>query len=195
MTRRRLRPDEVELWHKVTENTHALHPERKGHEAVMPRPKPIKKPHVYLPPADIEVGVKPFSAPSGHDLVPSIAERVARAPVTMDRKTFGKLKRGKMLPEGKIDLHGLTMDRAHPRLTSFILRAHADGKRLVLVITGKGRQSDDEGPIPVRKGILRHQVPQWLSTPPLAQVVLQIAEAHLKHGGGGAYYIYLRRHR
>jgi DNA-nicking Smr family endonuclease len=43
--------------------------------------------------------------------------------------------------------------------------------------------------------VLRHQVTQWLTTPPLAQLVLQISEAHLRHGGGGAYYVYLRRQR
>ena len=65
----------------------------------------------------------------------------------------------------------------------------------MLVVTGKGKDRDDGGPIPVRLGVLRHNVPQWLSTPPLAQIVLQVTEAHLKHGGGGAYYVYLRRNR
>ena len=49
--------------------------------------------------------------------------------------------------------------------------------------------------MPVRRGILRHQVPQWLQMPPLAPLVLQVTQAHGKHGGSGAYYIYLRRQR
>ncbi|MFG6543173.1 Smr/MutS family protein, partial [Sulfitobacter sp. M22298] len=53
----------------------------------------------------------------------------------------------------------------------------------------------DGGPIPVRDGVLRHQVPQWLSMPPLSSLVLQVAQAHVSHGGGGAYYVYLRRNR
>ena len=65
--------------------------------------------------------------------------------------------------------------------------------RLVLVITGKGKRRDDTGPIPQRVGALRHQVPQWLRLPPLGPAVLQITEAHLKHGGSGAYYVYLRK--
>ena len=68
-------------------------------------------------------------------------------------------------------------------------------RRLVLVITGKGRKPHDDNPIPVRHGILKHQVPHWLHSPPLSAVVLQISEAHLKHGGTGAYYVYLRRRR
>ena len=47
----------------------------------------------------------------------------------------------------------------------------------------------------VRDGVLRHQVPQWLSMPPLSALVLQITQAHVSHGGGGAYYVYLRRNR
>jgi DNA-nicking Smr family endonuclease len=113
----------------------------------------------------------------------------------MDKRAFTKLKRGKLAPEGRLDLHGMTLDRAHPALTRFILSSHKQGKRLVLVITGKGKMRDNGGPIPVRHGVLRHQVPQWLQMPPLSQAVLQVSQAHISHGGGGAYYVYLRRQR
>jgi DNA-nicking Smr family endonuclease len=130
-----------------------------------------------------------------HDLVPSLPDQLGAAPVQMDQKAFGRMKRGKLKPEGRIDLHGMTLDRAHPALSRFIQSAHKSGKRLVLVITGKGKLRDDGGPIPTRFGVLRHQVPQWLSMPPLSSVVLQVTQAHISHGGGGAYYVYLRRHR
>lgn len=113
----------------------------------------------------------------------------------MDHKTFGKLKRGRLDPEGRIDLHGMTLDQAHPALTRFILSAQASGKRLVLVITGKGKKSDESGPIPRPRGVIRREVPLWLAAPPLAQAVLQISPAHLRHGGSGAFYVYLRRNR
>ena len=116
-------------------------------------------------------------------------------PVTMDKRAHAKLKRGKLRPEARIDLHGMTVNRAHGVLTGFILRAHGQGKRLVLVITGKGKRADQHGPIPVRQGVLRHNVPHWLSIPPLSQTVMQVSEAHGRHGGGGAYYVYLRRPR
>ncbi|WP_371687459.1 Smr/MutS family protein [Thalassococcus sp. S3] len=113
----------------------------------------------------------------------------------MDQKAFGKMKRGKLVPEGRIDLHGMTLDRAHPALIRFILASQASGKRLVLVITGKGRKGADDGPIPTPRGILKNQVPQWLTMPPLAHAVLQVSEAHISHGGAGAYYVYLKRPR
>ena len=113
----------------------------------------------------------------------------------MDEKVFGRMKRGKMRPEAKLDLHGQTLASAHPRLIGFIQDAHASGKRLVLVVTGKGKSKQDEGPIPIRRGVLKHQVPAWLAQPPLGAIVLQVTEAHQSHGGGGAYYVYLRRTR
>jgi DNA-nicking Smr family endonuclease len=132
-------------------------------------------------------------AKSGHDLAPSLADALRQAPLQMDAKAYGKMTRGKLLPEARIDLHGLTLAEAHPELIGFILNAQSAGLRLVLVITGKGKVKDDHGPIPQRTGALRHQVPSWLRLPPLGQAVLQVAEAHLRHGGAGAYYVYLRR--
>ncbi|SLN30735.1 putative DNA endonuclease SmrA [Roseisalinus antarcticus] len=130
-----------------------------------------------------------------HDLMAGLSEQMAKAAVRMDRKTHTRLKRGKLRPEARIDLHGMTLDAAHPALMNFILSAHADGKRLVLVITGKGKHRDEPGPIPQRLGVLRHQVPQWLRMAPLVGAVLDVTPAHASHGGQGAYYVYLRRRR
>lgn len=194
MTRRRLRPDEIELWQQVADTAERLTPERatKGPESHPPHPKP-KPQRTIQPHKDFTLGAKAQRHAAGHDLLPPVQDRIAAAPLRMDKKAFARLKRGKMRPEGKLDLHGMTMAQAHPALTRFILTAHADGKRLVLVVTGKGKNRDDGGPIPVRHGVLRHNVPQWLAMAPLSSVVLQISEAHLKHGGGGAYYVYLQR--
>lgn len=113
----------------------------------------------------------------------------------MDAKAFARMSRGKLLPDARIDLHGLTLAEAHPELIRFVLDAHGRGHRLALVITGKGRRGRDDDPVPQRTGALKHQVPVWLHQPPLAPLVLQVAEAHLRHGGAGAYYVYLRRSR
>jgi DNA-nicking Smr family endonuclease len=111
----------------------------------------------------------------------------------MDTKTYGKMKRGKLVPEARIDLHGMTLDQAHPALTRFILTSYSRGFRLVLVITGKGLQDDPHDPIPRQRGVLKRQVPMWLRMAPLNTAVMDVSEAHLRHGGGGAYYVYLRR--
>ena len=111
----------------------------------------------------------------------------------MDRKQFLRMKRGKTQPEARIDLHGMTLAQAHPALTRFLVDANDRGLRTVLVITGKGRAGDEMGPMPQRRGVLKQQVPHWLSSGPLRQIVQQVTEAHLRHGGAGAYYVRLRR--
>jgi len=99
----------------------------------------------------------------------------------MDARTHTRMTKGKLAPEARVDLHGLTLAE----------NAQSAGLRLVLVITGKGRMMHEPVPRPI--GALRHQVPHWLRLPPLSQAVQQVAEAHLKHGGTGAFYVYLRR--
>lgn len=195
MSRRRLRPDELDLWNRVADTTERMHrpPPREDTKPKLKQSGP-KQPAPAPVPA-FKLGQSAKDSPAGHDLMSSVSDRVRNAPVRMDRKTHTRMKRGKLSPEARIDLHGMTLDRAHPALTGFIMRAASDGKRLVLVITGKGKDRDEQGPIPVRRGVLRHNVPHWLSVPPLSQLVLQITPAHASHGGAGAYYVYLRRLR
>lgn len=196
MTRRRLRPDEEELWRKVTANAERLHPEKPFEPSDFVTSTPATKPKRPAFEAVPRTIVGPTNKPRTQvSISPSVSEQIAGAELNMDRKAYGKLTRGKLRPEGKIDLHGMTLDRAHPALMRFILSAQGQGKRLVLVVTGKGKQRDDGGPIPVRFGVLRHQVPQWLSMPPLSSAILQVTQAHIRHGGGGAYYVYLRKNR
>ncbi len=192
---RGLRPEEEALWQKVIAQAKPLHTRNAAHPKPKPKPNKPHEPEVPLSLPGLEalrIGSK-AQPKHGHDFAPNLAESFARAPVHMDRKAFQQLKRGKLKPEGKLDLHGLTLAQAHPALNRFILGAQAQGKRLVLVITGKGKDRDDGGPIPQKLGVLRHQVPHWLQIPPLNNAVLQVAPAHIRHGGSGAYYVYLRK--
>lgn len=127
------------------------------------------------------------------DLAPHPRETLHAQPLRMDHKTHKRMTRGKLAPDARIDLHGMTLAIAQPVLTRFILNAHADGRRLVLVITGKGKPGGPDAPLPVRPGALRHNVPHWLHMPPLNAIVLQVRPAHQRHGGDGAYYVYLRK--
>ena len=182
------------MWHAVARTANAMHA------------APVRR-KLDLPPVTVAVHHhEPPRLPSFtlgekarktviHNLAPSLAESLDHAPILMDAKAHTRMRRGKLQPEARIDLHGMTLAEAHPELIRFILNAHAAGCRLVLVITGKGKLKPDTGPIPQRQGVLRHQVPLWLRQIPLSPCVLQIAESHLRHGGAGAYYIYLRRSR
>jgi DNA-nicking Smr family endonuclease len=112
-----------------------------------------------------------------------------KAPVYLERAAdpigghrAADLRRGRTEPEAKIDLHGMTHDGAYRALTGFLARAQSEDKRVVLVVTGKG-------------GVLREALPLWLGQPDLSALVSGIAEAHIKHGGAGAFYVSLRRIR
>ena len=148
-------------------------------------PHPLRRGHVPTPPAArtrVDLAMDPGDALS------------ARAP-SMDRRTYERMRRGRLEPEARLDLHGMTAERAHAALTRFVLSAHGRGLRLVLVITGKGRTGGDAAHAPHRAGVLRNALPHWLSQPPLAGHVLDARPAHARHGGAGAVYLYLRRAR
>jgi len=190
---RHLSREERALWEKIAKTTKPMEAEM---DIVGPEPaKPnfdFKKRNPDIP--QFSVG-SDANVARANDTLPGIADRLRAAPLNMDAKSFGRMKRGKLSPEARIDLHGMTAAEAHLELREFILDASASQKRLVLVITGKGRVRDDFDAIPARMGVLRHQVPQWLALPPLRNAVLQVTPAHVRHGGDGAYYVYLRRGR
>ncbi len=195
MSRRRtLRPDEQELWQAVARTANPLHP-----SLPQPRPAALHAPVTIATPAKPRLPTFTLGEKARktviHNLAPSLSDSLSQAPILMDAKAHARMTRGKLIPEARLDLHGMTLAEAHPELIRFILNGHSAGYRLVLVITGKGKQKPDHGPIPQRMGILRHQVPIWLRQIPLSPCVLQISESHLKHGGAGAYYVYLRRPR
>ena len=193
-------PEDKTLWQRVADTATPLEKRgvRRSASDLLPEPTPCAsspspQPTIErLPP--FRIGEK-HSSPDPNKLRHAVADKLAHAPVRMDHGTHRKMLRGKLKPEARLDLHGKTLAEAHPLLTRFVLDAFEDNKRLVLVITGKGKDRDEGGPIPIRRGVLRHQVPNWLHTPPLGAVVLDIREAHTRHGGHGAYYVYLKRRR
>ncbi len=126
-----------------------------------------------------------------------------RLPVALDRREQRRLAAGRIAIEARLDLHGHRRHEAYEELQAFILRSRARGLRHVLVITGKGSRSPREGEdmggggeagfsSPVR-GVLRQQVPQWLSGPTLCNYIVGFEQAHPRHGGEGALYVRLRR--
>jgi DNA-nicking Smr family endonuclease len=107
----------------------------------------------------------------------------------LGRRERSQLSRGRKEIDARLDLHGMTQTRAHRALSGFLLRAHSQGLTFVLVITGKGRAAGAES----ERGVLRRQVPQWLSLPEFRSLVVGFEEAHIGHGGEGALYVRIRR--
>jgi DNA-nicking Smr family endonuclease len=137
---------------------------------------------------------------------PPAAQAASQAPThnggssQIDAKLSRKIRRGQVEIDARLDLHGMTQATAHAALRRFIVRCAAQNRRTVLVITGKGRESRDEqdgdwwadmGREP--SGILRRSISGWLADPALRPLIVGFEPAAPHHGGGGAFYIRLKR--
>ena len=112
-----------------------------------------------------------------------------------DKNTWRKLKSGRIEPDGQLDLHGMGQKDAELAFEKFVMSAHQSGKRVLLVITGKGRGSGGNGGLPSQSGILRHSVVSWMNCHPLCDFVSDYSFAHSRHGSTGAYYVCVRKRR
>ncbi len=107
----------------------------------------------------------------------------------LDSKLLVRLKAGYYSPEAHLDLHGMNAEQAFTSLGEFVRDSYMQGRRCILVIPGRGKNS------PEGYGILREAVQTWLTRDPLKRVVLAFCTALPKHGGAGALYVMLRKHK
>jgi DNA-nicking Smr family endonuclease len=179
--KRDLSEEERALWESVAKQTKPL---RKKHRAT--------KPETVSPDTEGRVVAKPAALPKS--LPPARLPKMPKPTVPplapLGRRERSQLSSGRKEIEARLDLHGLTQARAHRALSGFLQRAHHDGLTFVLVITGKGKMGAES-----ERGVLRRQVPQWLSQPEFRTLVVGFEEAHIGHGGEGALYVRIRRSR
>ena len=170
----RIEPADRALWNAVTKTVKPL----KGVKVrtAKSRAEPATQ---DVPPAAQQKPAKPPATPA-------VKPKAPKPPplATLDRRTRSRVARGRVEIDAKLDLHGLTLERARPRLASFLASAQARDAGLVLVITGKGGT-----------GALRREVPFWLSAADLRPLVIGFEEAAPSHGGAGALYVRIRRPR
>ncbi|MHA7872289.1 MAG: Smr/MutS family protein [Hyphococcus sp.] len=105
------------------------------------------------------------------------------------------VRRGRMAIDGVLDLHGHTQASARAALLRFLAHARAQNHRCVLVITGKGggvRGAVRQG---AGRGVLRARFRDWMHEGPFREHVARASAAHAKHGGDGAFYVFLKRRR
>ncbi|WP_017932335.1 Smr/MutS family protein [Robiginitomaculum antarcticum] len=134
--------------------------------------------------------------PSGQTKLPSKRKPKIRAPYTapqayvapslkpLDQALDRKTRRGKISVDMKIDLHDLTQDEALAALVQGLGRARARRAKCVLVVTGKGSVTSG--------GVLRRRLPEWLARADIRPMIARYAPAHIRHGGSGAWYVYLK---
>lgn len=143
-------------------------------------------------PSTIPDQVRDGSPPrSGEDLKKPRPLAASTLDGTWDRKLSG----GAVQPDFTLDLHGHTLESAHVRLDHGLTQALAQGARILLLITGKPRPSDDHTSRGSRRGAIRAKVLDWLALGPHASRIAAVRQAHPRHGGAGALYIVLKRMR
>lgn len=163
---RLLKTDEKKIWGKVA-------------RTVSPRRRPTGK-----------KAAKPLPPPSGRDEfaamlrlppAPRAAER--KTPQSLDVNQDKRTRRGRVEIDVQIDLHDLNRERARAALVKAVIRASNQNHKTVLVITGKGLRGE---------GVLKRNFPEWISQAPIRPLVASYAPAHIKHGGSGAWYVFLK---
>ena len=184
MAKRRVTPDELELWRHVAQTVRPIKSRRRSAAPKEEAPSaPAAKTKAGKPaaPAPKAPPPKPQSPAKPHELTHGLSHGI-------DRRQAERFRKGKLAIEGKIDLHGRTQQDAHDDLLAFLKRAHAAGKRALLVVTGKGMTTS-------KVGILRQAVPRWLNEPAFRSLVLAFDYAEPQHGGEGALYVLVKRVR
>jgi DNA-nicking Smr family endonuclease len=137
------------------------------------------------------------------DILPNrrVAQDHAPPLAQLDRRTAQRLGRGQIEPEARLDLHGENLETARMKLLHFLSSERQHGVRFALVITGKGASPFARHTLhgtthfhtPEREGRLRREVPLWLHEDGFRRHVVAFQPAHPKHGGGGAFYVRLRK--
>jgi DNA-nicking Smr family endonuclease len=178
--KRGLSEEERALWESVAKQ---IRPLRKKPRAA--KPETVE---AVSAPNDVAHRKPPASAKIPPPPKPAMPATPPLAP--LGRRERSQLSRGKKQIDARLDLHGMTQTRAHHALSDFLHRAHHDGLTFVLIITGKGKMGAES-----ERGVLRRQVPHWLSLPEFRSLVVGFEEAHIGHGGEGALYVRIRRAR
>ncbi len=96
---------------------------------------------------------------------------------------FKNFRKKKFVPEISLDLHGHTLYSAKLLLHKFISNCYEKNIRNVLIITGKGQNN---------KGVLKEEVPRWLSDKLFNKYLVSINVASKQFGGEGALILRIK---
>jgi len=116
-------------------------------------------------------------------------EYIDGAVTGLSPRVLKKLRQGEFSYQDHLDLHRMTRAEAREVATRFIMESFARGCRCVLIVCGRGLNSQDKEPV------LKQSLVIWLTQAPMKRVVLAFASARSYDGGAGAFYVLLRRNQ
>ena len=111
--------------------------------------------------------------------------------IDIERSKLRRIKNGKIIIEGTLDLHGLSLKEAESMLRLYVGDGLRQKKRLLLIITGKGSNSKPN--IHGKTLTIKSELKNWLSDSFYSDKVQYISKALDRHGGEGAYYFFLKK--
>ena len=216
MSRRRgLTPEEEALWRKVTRDVAPSRMKKPVPEMLVSPPKSMQKPSSGMGLARRHMGPEGGPAgPASHGRPKPPSPRLEHPFASGDPRLEKLAGRGRLPIDATLDLHGHTQRTARPVLHQFIAEGYARGARCLLVITGKGAPEFTRGVEAETggawngghsggmgggmsggsgRGVLRARLAHWIGEDTVRKFVSRASPAHQRHGGGGAFYIFLKR--
>ena len=104
----------------------------------------------------------------------------------------------KIFKTKSIDLHGYALEEANKTIEEFIHKSFKEKINKLIVVTGKGLHSQNEKDPYVSKdlSILKYSVPEFIeNNTSLMNIINEIKDASVEDGGGGAFYIFLKKNK
>ena len=117
-------------------------------------------------------------------------EKLPNKDFKIDKKITFKTK--------SIDLHGYSLEEANKSIENFIVTSYQEKINKLIVVTGKGIHSQNEKDPYVSKdlSILKYSVPEFISNNKnLMKIIYEMKDAKIEDGGGGAFYIFLKKNK
>jgi DNA-nicking Smr family endonuclease len=151
-----------------------------------PKPNP-RLPELIDENAEALAQLSELVASTGEFDVSDSTEFIEGSSPGLDRNLMRSLRRGDFSIQGKLDLHGMTQVQAKEAVERFLTESRRAGRRCVLIIHGKGLNSQEQIPV------LKQQLKVWLSQKRVGTLVLAYCTARPQDGGAGAVYVLLRR--
>ena len=117
-------------------------------------------------------------------------EKLPNKDIKLDKKISLKIR--------SIYLHGYTLEQANKSIENFIIKSYQEKINKLIVVTGKGIHSQNEKDPYVSKdlSILKYSVPEFISNNKnLMKIIYEMKDAKIEDGGGGAFYIFLKKNK
>jgi len=184
---RGLTTGEQAAWAHLAASVRPL-PGKKRPEAPAPAPSAPPGPSVPgVPPRAVKPAAKPRTP------VP-VTPKPAPGPESpgLDSHWDRRVKAGRLEPDLTLDLHGHSLETAYDRIMAGLDQARMMGARVVLVVAGRERPVDPADRM-AKRGAIRAKLLDWLAASRHAEAISAVRQAHIRHGGGGALYLILKR--